>query len=385
MCFFWVIGKYDTLVLIMESTTQERPASTFVTKIVEQEQEKAKTFLSSFFANYRHPIFQAIEAIQSIKPSIFQAIEIAQQHFKAIEQALETYRNWIKIMREAYDRFIKFYKSFRWPDFFKKMWQHVQNFVVAFLLAEYHQLHRARDGTSEEDIIALSYHYPREFRLFCRMNDMTQDKSSRIEFATHFLEALDQADKRSPLDEDNLLVSLRKFFYKLGLILRDLIRKACQELQKTYAREKSPEECLVYYQDKRYLLIPSLSALTDISEPTLRRYASQGKFDAIKLPYVSARSGHKNKAWHFPYSPKLISQLKEHYAPKKHKLLSRKQVSQRLGIHYDTLRGWEKKQLVSVIYQAGKVMYQESQLDQLIEIFRSNNSSRYRHLAVKEI
>ncbi len=367
---------------MMESTTQERPAPTFVTKIVEQEQEKAKTFLSSFFDNYRHPIFQAIEVIQSIKPSIFQAIEIAQQHFKAIEQALETYRNWIKIMREAYDRFIKFYKSFRWPEFFKNIWRHVQNFVVSFLLAEYNQLHRARDGT-ESDVMALSHLYPKEFRLFCRMNDLSRNKSTRIEFATHFLEALDQADKRTPLDENNLLVSLRKFFLTLGLILRDLIRKACHELQKTFAREKSAEECIVYYQDKKYLLIPSLSALTDISVATLRRYASKGQFGAVKLPYVSARSGHKNKAWYFPYSPELISQLKEHYAPKKHKLLSRKQVSQRLGIHYDTLRSWEKKQLVSIIYGAGKVMYQESQLDQLIEIFKSNNSPRYRQLLAK--
>lgn len=367
----------------MESTTQERPASTFVTKIVEQEQVNTKSLLSSFFDNYRHPIFQAIESIQTIKPSIFQAIEVAQQTLRAIDRALETYRNWIKIMREAYERFINFFKSFRWPEFFKNIWQHVQNFVVTFLLAEYHQLHRARDGTSEEDIIALSYHYPKEFRLFCRMNDITQNKSSRTEFATHFLEALDQADKRSPLDEDNLLVSLRKFFFKLGLILRDLIRKACNELQKTFAREKSPEECIVYYQNKKYLLIPSLSALTDISEPTLRRYASQGKFDAIKLPYVSARSGHKNQAWHFPYSPELISQLKEHFAPKKHKLLSRKQVSQRLGIHYDTLRSWERKDLVSVMHEASKVMYQESQLDQLIEIFKSNNSPRYRQLLAK--
>jgi len=83
----------------MESTTQERLASTFVAKIVEEEQEKAKTLLSSFFDSYRHPIFQAIEAIQNFKPSIFQAIEVAQQHFRAVEQALETYRNWIKIMR----------------------------------------------------------------------------------------------------------------------------------------------------------------------------------------------------------------------------------------------------------------------------------------------
>lgn len=383
MCFFWVIGKYDTLVLIMESTTQERPVSTFVTKIVEQEQEKAKTLLSSFFDNYRHPIFEAIEAIQNIKPSIFQAIEVVQQTFKAIDQALETYRNWIKIMQETYDRFVNFFKSFRWPDFFKNIWQHAENFVVAFLMAEYNQLHRARDGTSEDDIIALSYHYPKEFRLFCRMNDLNQNKSSRIEFATHFLEALDQADKRSPLDEDSLLISLRKFFFKLGLILRDLIRNACRELQKTFAREKSPKECMVYYQNEKYLLIPSLSGLTDISEATLRRYASKGKFGAVKLPYISARSGHKNEAWHFPYSPELISQLKEHHAPKKHKLLSRKQVSQRLGIHYDTLRSWEKNQLVSVIYKAGKVMYQESQLVQLVEIFKSNNSPRYRHLVAK--
>lgn len=367
----------------MESTNQERPASTFVTKIVEQEQENAKSLLSSFFDNYRHPIFQAIEAIQNIKPSIIQAVEMAQQTFRAIDQALGTYRNWIKIMREAYERFVNFFKSIRWPEFFKNIWQHVQNFVVSFLLAQYNLLHRARDGTSEEDIIALSHYYPKEFRFFCRMNNITQNKSSRIEFATHFLEALDQADKRSPLDEDNLLASLRKFFYKLGLILRDLIRKACQELQKTFAREKSPEECLVYYLDKKYLLIPSLSALTDISVATLRRYASKGQFGAVKLTYVSARSGHKNKAWHFPYSPELISQLKEHYAPKKHKLLSRKQVSQRLGIHYDTLRSWEQKQLVSVIYEAGKVMYQESQLDQLIEIFKSNNSPRYRQLLAK--
>lgn len=367
----------------MESTTQERPASTFVAKIIEEEQEKAKTLLSSVFDNHRHPIFQAIEIIQSLKPSIFQAVEIAQQTFRVIDQALETYRNWIKIMREAYDRLVNFFKSIRWPELFKNIWQHVQNFVVTFLLAEYHQIHRARDGTSEKDIVALSYHYPKEFRLFCRMNELSHNKSSRIEFATHFLEALDQADKRSPLDENNLLVSLRKFFLMLGLILRDLIRKACHELQKTFAREKSAEECIIYYQDKKYLLIPSLSALTDISVATLRRYASKGKFCAVKLPYVSARSGHKNEAWHFPYSPKLISQLKEHYSSKKNNLLTRKQVSMRIGIHYDTLRSWEKKQLVSVIHRAGKVMYQESQLVQLVEIFKLNNSPRYRHLVAK--
>ncbi|MCD8507539.1 hypothetical protein LRY65_04200 [Candidatus Woesebacteria bacterium] len=221
----------------MESTTQERPASTFVAKIIEEEQEKAKTLLSSVFDNYRHPIFQAIETIQSLKPSIFQAVEMAQQTFRAIDQALETYRNWIKIMREAYDKLVNFFKSIRWPEFFKNIWQHVQNFVVSFLLAEYHQLHRARDGT-ESDVMALSHLYPKEFRLFCRMNDLSRNKSARIEFATHFLEALDQADKRSPLDEDNLLVSLKKFFFRLGLILRDLIRKACHELQKKFAREK---------------------------------------------------------------------------------------------------------------------------------------------------
>jgi len=367
----------------MESTTQERPALTFVTKIVEEEQEKARTLLSSFFDSYRHPIFQAIETIQSLKPSIFQAIEVAQQHFRAIEQALETYQNWIKIMREAYERFVNFFKSICWSDFFKNIWQHVENFVVAFLMAKYNQLHRARDGTNEEEIIALSYYYPKEFRLFCRINELSHNNSSRIEFATHFLEALDQADKRSPLAEDNLLVSLKKFFLRLGLILRDLVRKACHELQKTFAREKSPEECIVYYQNEKYLLIPSLSALTDISEATLRRYASKGKFGAVKLPYISARSGNKNMAWHFPYSPQLISQLKEHYSPKKNKLLGRIQMSQRLGIHYDTLRSWEKKQLITVVYEAGKVMYQESQLDQLIEVFKSNNSPRYRQLVAK--
>lgn len=366
----------------MESTTQERPASTFVAKIIEEEQEKAKTLLSSVFDNYRHPIFQAIETIQSLKPSIFQAVEIAQRTFRAIDQALETYRNWIKIMREAYDRFINFFKSIRWPEFFKNIWQHVQHFVVSFLLAEYNQIHRARDGT-ESDVMALSHLYPKEFRLFCRINDLSRNKSARIEFAIHFLEALDQADRRSLLDEDNLLVSLREFFFRLGLILRDLIRKAYRELQKAFAREKSVEECIVYSQNKKYLLIPSLSALTDISEATLRRYASKGKFGAVKLPYVSARSGHKNEAWHFPYSPKLISQLKEHYSSKKNNLLTRKQVSMRIGIHYDTLRSWEKKQLVSVIYRAGKVMYQESQLNQLVEIFKSNNSPRYRHLVAK--
>lgn len=364
----------------MESTTQERPASTFVTKIVEQEQEKAKTLLSSVFDNYRHPIFQAIEAIQNIKPIIFQAIEIAQQHFKAIEQALETYRNWIKIMREAYDRFIKFYKSFRWPEFFKNIWQHVQNFVVSFLLAEYNELHRARDGTSEENIIAFSYHYPKEFRFFCRENNLNQNKSSRIEFATHFLEALYQADKRSPLDEDNLLASLRKFFYRLGLILRDLIRKACHELQKTFAREKCAEECLVYYQDEKYLLIPSLSALTDISEPTLRRYASKGKYEAIKLPYISARSGHKNMAWHFPYSPQLISNLKTHSAKNKRqrdKLFTRKQVASVLGIHVDTLRNWERKGLVNTLRESGTIWYHQSQMPHLLEILKQNNSPRH--------
>ena len=55
----------------MESTTQERPASTFVAKIIEEEQEKAKTLLSSVFDNHRHPIFQAIETIQSLKLSIY--------------------------------------------------------------------------------------------------------------------------------------------------------------------------------------------------------------------------------------------------------------------------------------------------------------------------
>jgi hypothetical protein len=367
----------------MESTTQKRPVSKFVVKIVEEEQERTKTLLSSFLDSYRHPISQAIEVIQNIQPSIQQAMEIAQQHFKAIEQALETYQNWIKIMREAYDQFINFIKSFRWPNFFKNIWQHVQNFVVSFLLAEYHQLHRARDRTSEEDIIILSYAYPIEFRRFCKMTGNNQSKSARIEFATHFLEALELVDKRYPLDEANLLSTLQRFFFRLGLILRDLLRKVYREFQKTFAREKSAEECTVYYQDKKYLLIPSLSALTNISEATLRRYASKGKFDAVKLPYISTRSGQKNMAWHFLYTPELISQLKRHYSPKKDNLLSRKQVSQKIGIHYDTLRSWEKKQIVTVIHKAGKVMYQESQLDQLIEIFKSNNSPRYRSLVAK--
>lgn len=366
----------------MKSTTQEQPALTFVAKIVEEEQEKTKTLLSTILDNYRHPIFQMIEAIQSIKPSIFQAIEAAQQSFRAIEQALETYQNWIKIMREAYDRFVNFFKSFRWPDFFKNIWQLVQNFVVSFLLAEYHQLHRARDGT-ESDVMALSHLYPKEFRLFCQMNNLSRNKSAQIEFATHFLEALEQADKRYPLDKDNLLTTLRRFFFRLVLILRDLIRTAYRALQKTFAREKGAEKCIVFYQDKKYLFIPSLSALTDISETTLRRYASKGKFGAVKLPYVSARSGHKNMTWHFPYSPQLISQLKEHHSQKNCHLLSRRQVSQRLGIHYDTLRSWERKQLVSVVCEAGKVMYKESQLNQLIETFKSNNSPRYRQLLAK--
>lgn len=366
----------------MESTTQERPASTFVAKIIEEEQEKARTLLSSVFDNYRHPIFQAIETIQSLKPSIFQAVEMAQRTLKAIDQALETYRNWIKIMREAYDRLVNFFKSIRWPELFKNIWQHVQNFVVSFLLAEYHQLHRARDGT-ESDVMALSHLYPKEFRLFCRIKNLSRNKSARIEFATHFLEALDQADKRSPLDEDDLLVSLKKFFFRLGLILRDLIRKACHELQKTFAREKSAEECIVYYQDKKYLLIPSLSTLTDISVATLRRYASRGKFSAVKLPYVSARSGHKNEAWHFPYSPQLISKLKTHSVKNKRqreKLFTRKQVASVLGIHVDTLRNWERKGLVNTLRESGTVWYHQSQMPQLLEILKQNNFPRHQML-----
>lgn len=284
-------------------------------------------------------------------------------------------------MREAYERFVNFFKSIRWPDFFKNIWQHIENFVVSFLFTQYNELHRARDGTCEEDIIALSYQYPKEFRFFCHMNDLNQNKSSRIEFATHFQEALDQADKRYPLDEAHLLTTLKRFFFRLGLILRDLIRKTCQELQKTFAREKSVEECIVYYQDKKHLLIPSLSALTDISVATLRRYASRGKFSAVKLPYVSARSGHKNEAWHFPYSPKLIPNLKDHSAKNKRqrdKLFTRKQVASVLGIHVDTLRNWERKGFVNTLRESGAVWYHQSQMPQLLEILKQNNSPRHR-------
>lgn len=364
----------------MESTTQERLASTFVAKIVEEEQEKAKTLLSSFFDSYRHPIFQAIEAIQNFKPSIFQAIEVAQQHFRAVEQALETYRNWIKIMREAYERFVNFFKSFRWPHFFKNIWQHIENFFVSFLLAEYNQLHRVRDGTNEEDIVALSYHYPKEFRYFCQLNDLGRNKSARIEFSTYFLQALAQADKRYPLDETHLLTTLKRFFFRLGLILRDLIRKTCQALQITFAREKGADKCVVYYQNEKYLLILSLSALTNISEPTLRRYASQGRFDAVKLPYISARSGHKNMTWHFPYSPQLISKIKIYSAKNRRqrdKLFTRKQVASVLGIHVDTLRNWERKGLVNTMRESGTIWYRQSQMTHLLEILKQNNSPRY--------
>lgn len=366
----------------MESATQKRPVSKFVAKMVEEEQERAKTLLSSFLDSYRHPISQAIEVIQNIQPRIQQAMEIAQQHFKAIEQALKTYQNWIKIMREAYDRFVNFFKLVRWSNFFKNIWQHVQDFVVSFLLAEYHQLHRARDGT-EEDIFTLSHAYPIEFRRFCKITGHNQSKSARIEFATHFFEALDQADKRYPLDEDDLLHTLQRFFFRLGLILRDLLRKAYREFQKTFAREKNAEECTVCYLDKKYLLIPSLSALTDISEPTLRRYASQGKFGAIKLPYISARSGHKNMAWHFLYSPQLTSKLKAHAVKNKRQrtqLFTRKQVASVLGIHVDTLRNWERKGLVNTLRESGVVWYHKSQMPHLLEILKQNNSPRHQAL-----
>lgn len=364
----------------MESTTQERPHSTFVTKIVEQEQEKAKTLLSTLFDNYRHPLLEAIDTLKNITPLVQSALDAVQRNYLAIQEALETYKKWMQIAQEAFERFAKLASSFRWLNFLKQIWQHVQSFAVAFLLVEYHQIHRARDGTSEKDVISLSYHYPKEFRLFCRMNELSHNKSSRIEFATHFLEALDKADKRSPLDEDNLLVSLRKFLLRLGLILRDLIRKACHELQKTFAREKSPEECIVYYQNKKYLLIPSLSALTDISESTIRRYASEGKYGAIKLPYISARSGNKNMAWHFPYSPELISNLKAHSAKNKRqrdKLFTRKQVASVLGIHVDTLRNWERKGLANTLRESGTIWYHQSQMPHLIEILKQNNSPRH--------
>jgi len=63
--------------------------------------------------------------------------------------------------------------------------------------------------------------------------------------------------------------------------------------------------------------------------------------------------------------------------------LSRKQISERTGIHVDTLRSWERKGLVATQKVNRHVYYLESQLTEIVQLFRTNNSPRYRHLLAK--
>lgn len=335
--------------------------------------KQAEQDMQSFVRDFQEPIREAVAFAQ-------QAAKVYEQYRETIQQALETYRRYAEQIRQMAERFVQFYQSLNIPTAIRQAIQIGQKFLLGFFLDIYNRLCHPRDAT-ESELLALTYEdFPIEYRRFRNTKHLPDTKESRLQFIAYLLAVAKSVDQKHPLDQDNLLTSLHRFFTKLFYAIRDFLRQLNRSLQETRANEQSAYECSIEVDGQRYLLIPSLSIQTGVSQPTLRRYAGKGLFDAVKLPYTSERSGHTNPAWHFPYTPKLVDQIKEHAGKKRflhETLYSRKQVVSILGINVDTLRNWERKGLINSVRKAGKAFYDQSELPKCKELLAKNNKPRF--------
>lgn len=351
-----------------ESDTRSSMAAYFA-KLIKRTEEDVRTFARDF----QEPIREAFEAAQK-------AVKIYEQYRETIQQALETYRRYAEQIRRMAKRFAQFYQSLNIPKAIREATQFGERLLVSLLLSLFNRLRRPRDATDEEILALTSDEYPIEYRRFRRAKHLPDSRKARLQFVAELMRIAEQVESKYPLNENQLLVTLRQFFEKLFYAIRDYIRHLNRSHQEDIANRQAPWQSTIEVDGKRYLLIPSLSIHSSVSPATLRRYARKGLFDAVKLPYTSERSGHTNLAWHFPYTPQLLDQIRDHAGKKKslHEILySRQEVASILGIHVDTLRNWERKGFITSIRKAGKAFYEQSELPKCKNLLERFNKPRF--------
>jgi len=352
--------------------------------------------VNAIAAQMQSPIVTALANLNPLLPVIKTAQETVKQMTEPIRQATEvmakigqqlnTVTSIVKAYREMIERsrayFQHFIKSVNF-GLVKAAQKVVETVVLPFHLFRYHIIKRARDG-DKDALLLLSQVFSQEYRLYCSIKKLRHtSRFARLEFASSIYHLIIIVLRKTVLSPDRLLSSLLLLFRRLFFALKDWLRSITMKLQQEMANEKSPEECIIERNEQKYLLLPTLSIFTGISEATLRRYCSQGKIEAVKLLYVSPKTHNQNLAWHVPYTPNMLAEIKSFSQNSYRGKLSRKQISERTGIHVDTLRSWERKGLVATQKVNRHVYYLESQLTEIVQLFRTNNSPRYRHLLAK--
>lgn len=380
----WVTKTHDEVVRDLQSSN-----------IVAIAAESSKQTMA-ILAGMQSPLVNALANINPMLPMLNSIQESMQQWVNPIRQMAESvtkivsafntvptivkiYREMIEQIRAQFQRFVESI-NLGLLEAARKVAEVV---LVPFYLYRYHILKRARDG-DEEALLLLSTVFNQEYRSYCSIHKLRLGSQiTRLEFAGSVYGVISRTLAVTKLNQDALLSSLFTLFRRLFYALRDWLRKTARKLQQELANEKSPEECVVQRNGQQYFLLPTLSIFTRISEATLRRYCSRGKIKAVKFNYISPKTRNKNISWHVPYTPNVITEIKSLSHSNNHGKLSRKQISEITGIHIDTLRSWERKGLINVEKVNRHIFYLENQINELRQLFQTNNSPRYRHLLAK--
>lgn len=349
--------------------------------IVAQMQSPITTALTQL-----NPLLPVIKTAQETMKHMTEPIRQATEVMAKIGQQLNTVTSVVKSYRKMVERsqayFLRFINSIH-IGLVETAQKVIETVLLPFHLFRYHIIKQARDG-DEDALLLLSQVFSQEYRLYCLIKKLRHtSRSARLEFASSIYHLIVKVLQKTALPPEKLLSSLLLLFRRLFFALKDWLRKITLRLQQELVNEKLPEECVIERNGQKYLLLPTLAIFTGISEPTLRRYCSQGKINAVKLLYVSSKTHNQNLAWYVPYTSNLVAEIKLLSQNSQKGGLSRKQISEQTGIHVDTLRSWERKGLVATQRVNRHVYYLESQLIELVQLFQTNNSPRFRHLLAK--
>jgi|GEM_PF-6576665 len=331
---------------------------------------------------FNPPIFQAFETMRQVNENLVKTLEPIKAVAETVKminsfndnliQSFKAFREAMDRMREQMTVFLKFIGQIAqlsiasvFTDLFgwtHKLWRAIH---------KYKTLQRIRDGDPQayKEVVAL---FPAELRSFKRLkgNDFQVEDFINIVYEKFMM----LSNKFGELEEQTIDV-LFEFLKKLFYAIRDEFRRMARELQIIFVYDKGINEALIDHEGVNYILIPTLSQVTNIPSSTLRRWVAQKIIPAQKLTYVSIHSGNKSDAWHIPYTQEVLKRIKElkGISPRQRKALAlgyytRQQAAQMAGLGESTLKIWERQGRINPKREGRRLYYTENDIDQIQEL-----------------
>lgn len=125
----------------------------------------------------------------------------------------------------------------------------------------------------------------------------------------------------------------------------------------------------------------------EVSQQTIRNWERQGLIEGVRISYAHQLKGFVFPALLLPYEPRLIDELngikrqkQKNMRHEKNGLYTTGQLTKHFGISRKTFASWDKQGILPAQRIDGIRYYTQEQMDQVLKIYKNNNSPRYRHL-----